>query len=206
MHLIEDFFNKYPLVEFKKKEKLPINIEGQGDIFFIKTGIVKLVTRVGDEEVLLCVFKSGTFLPFLFMMSTSKFRSPLIFKCVTRVKAYKTPFSDTETFFKRNPKASFLFAKKLANAIVGLTLRITEEKETVTKRVSDLLVYFAQKFGRKDTLGIQIQIPITHDDIASFLGVSRETVTRSLAELKKEGQITIKRRKIIITKSLPGNF
>lgn len=54
------------------------------------------------------------------------------------------------------------------------------------KRVAHQLVFFARKHGKKYADGTRIEIPLTHQDIADVLTITRETATRSLNQLKSE--------------------
>ena len=54
-------------------------------------------------------------------------------------------------------------------------------------------------FGREVNNGILIDFQVTNDDIAGFCGIStRNSVSRILCELKKEGVIKIVNQKILI--------
>ena len=56
-----------------------------------------------------------------------------------------------------------------------------------------------EPFGKKMKDGILIDFQITNDDIAGFCGIStRNSVSRILCELKKEGVIKIVNQKILI--------
>jgi CRP-like cAMP-binding protein len=55
-------------------------------------------------------------------------------------------------------------------------------------------------FGRKVREGILIDFMLTNDDIAGFCGISaRSSVNRMLGELKSDGALIVKNRKLIIT-------
>jgi CRP/FNR family transcriptional regulator len=43
-----------------------------------------------------------------------------------------------------------------------------------------------------------IDMPLTHEDLASMLGSSRETVTRTLNHMKRSGTLAIAGRKVTI--------
>lgn len=47
--------------------------------------------------------------------------------------------------------------------------------------------------GAEETrLGTQVKLPLTHEEIAAFIGSSRETVTRTLSEFKSRRFLTLK--------------
>jgi CRP/FNR family cyclic AMP-dependent transcriptional regulator len=66
-------------------------------------------------------------------------------------------------------------------------------------RVARLLSHLAQQRGDK----MLIEERLTHQEIASMTGSSREMVSRILKELITGGYITVKKKLIAINKSLP---
>jgi CRP-like cAMP-binding protein len=46
--------------------------------------------------------------------------------------------------------------------------------------------------------GMAVEINMSREDLASLVGAARENVLRALAELKEEGIITTKGRKIVV--------
>ena len=45
--------------------------------------------------------------------------------------------------------------------------------------------------GKKTKAGTQVKVPLTHQEIAEFLGTTRETVTRTLSEFKTQNLVTL---------------
>jgi len=67
------------------------------------------------------------------------------------------------------------------------------------ERLIHLLIELAEKYGRPQADGLLIGIKLSHQDLASMIGSTRETVTVILGELQSEGNLIIKRRQIILT-------
>jgi len=63
-------------------------------------------------------------------------------------------------------------------------------------RLWDLLEDLADRYGMPTQGGIVIAQKISHQDLASIIGATRETVTITLGELQNEGRIEINRRRI----------
>ncbi|MCR8847708.1 Crp/Fnr family transcriptional regulator [Rossellomorea sp. SC111] len=59
----------------------------------------------------------------------------------------------------------------------------------VKERILFLLSFLMKRFGEKQGNLIKINVHLTHQDIASFIGSTRETVTSLTKELIKEGYI-----------------
>jgi CRP/FNR family cyclic AMP-dependent transcriptional regulator len=73
---------------------------------------------------------------------------------------------------------------------------------TASERVARFLLEWAEK-GKGTNQGIRINLPLTHEEIAQSVGISRETVTRTLAELKSKSLITTKGATVMI-RNHPG--
>ena len=64
-------------------------------------------------------------------------------------------------------------------------------------RIRTVLKLLAVQYGVKNGRGTIINIKLTHQDIADYASVSRETVTRYLIKLTKDGEIEMLDSKII---------
>lgn len=60
------------------------------------------------------------------------------------------------------------------------------------------LIRISNSYGSKTNGGIQIELPLTNQELANFCGTSREVVNRLLSELRKEGIISINKGTITI--------
>lgn len=70
---------------------------------------------------------------------------------------------------------------------------------TVIARVAHQLAYLAKRFGQPlDDGSIEIQIPLTHHDLASLLSVARESVSRALIRLRMRDLVIDKNQQFII--------
>lgn len=68
------------------------------------------------------------------------------------------------------------------------------------ERLTHLLLELADKYGRRTAAGVEIGIKLSHQELASIIGSTRETVTVVLGELQNEGSLVIKRRQIVLTR------
>ena len=66
------------------------------------------------------------------------------------------------------------------------------------ERLVSLLLELASQYGEQTDEGVQLRIKLSHQDLASIIGSTRETVTVLLGELQTEGHITTGRRKITV--------
>ena len=66
-------------------------------------------------------------------------------------------------------------------------------------RVCAILLEFADRYGKKHSKGTLVELPLSREGIANYIGVARETVSRKLSLLSDEGIIEmIGNKKILI--------
>jgi len=68
---------------------------------------------------------------------------------------------------------------------------------SAVEKMARFLLDWAAK-GRQTNRGIQMNLPFTHEDIGQAVGVTRETATRTLTELKHRKLITANGASIVI--------
>lgn len=114
------------------------------------------------------------------------------YEAMTDAQIYTVDESTLKEGVEQNPilyKDLFSIAgKRLHSTLHGL------ENLTLSNsyhRVAHELLYMANKFGEKEKNGVKILVPLTHQDLADILSLTRETVSTSMVELRK--------RKLIIT-------
>src|SRR5690606_8888875 len=88
-----------------------------------------------------------------------------------------------------------IMAKKILDLQSRLQVVISGD---VQQKVIQSLLHLVQEYGIVKEDGILISIPLTHQDLANMLGMSRESVNRVLNQLKKEKILSINRKGILI--------
>lgn len=69
---------------------------------------------------------------------------------------------------------------------------------TVESRVAEFLLDAANRHGVPDSRGVLIGIKYTHQEIADYVGSTRETVTLTLGELKRRSLVLFDHRRIVV--------
>ena len=89
-------------------------------------------------------------------------------------------------------------------ALFGLRLKRIERRlksllfRSSRERLMHLLLELGERYGRPTEDGILITRKFSHQDMASIIGATRETVTITLGELQDEGVLQIDRRRITL--------
>ena len=96
---------------------------------------------------------------------------------------------------------------RFARACLHLTIeraRLHREKvedlifREVPARLAGALLKLAKNFGRRDKQGTLIAARITHQDLADYIGASRETVSLALGQMRRKKLLKMNVRKFIL--------
>lgn len=104
-----------------------------------------------------------------------------------------------EKIASRNPMVSL----RLAHIVEQRLEEAQEQIENlvffdVQTRLAKLLLKLADIHGERVPGGVQIGIRLTHEDLASLIGSTRETTSKILNEFKTAGHIDVQKRQIIL--------
>ncbi len=195
---IDKFFSGFYPVSFEKGEII-IHPDGKiQNIFLIKQGKVRMYTVSDDGiEVTLHIFSPQSFFPM--MLSLSEVYNKYYFEALEKIEAIKAPVDKVIDFVKNDQEVLFDLTTRFSDAILGLTLRIeTMAFEDAYNRIASLLYYLADKFGEVSEDKAVINIPLQHGDIANWVGLRRETVSRQFEKMQKAGILESKNKQLII--------
>ncbi len=65
-------------------------------------------------------------------------------------------------------------------------------------RLTHLLTELAEQYGTATSEGIELGIRLSHQDLASIIGATRETVTNLLGEMQNERLLKIRRQRLVV--------
>lgn len=195
---IENFFNKYRAQSFAKHEIIIAPRQPVTGIFFIKKGLVRMYSKTEKGGIMVAhIFGPGSF--FLMMWAINNVPNEYYFEAITPVEAQKAPVREVYKFIKCEPEVLLDFTARILKGLDGMLARLENLTfDSAYRKVESLLLYFAQKFGKKTVKGVLIDFPLTHREIASWIGTARETASLEIEKLKKNGLITFNKRTIII--------
>lgn len=100
---------------------------------------------------------------------------------------------------REHHEACFNVTEQLSNDYRAACVQIRSLglSRTASEKVARFLLEWSAK-GRETTQGIRMNLPLTHEEIAQIVGVSRETVTRTLTDLKHKALITMTGPTVVI--------
>jgi len=102
-------------------------------------------------------------------------------------------------FLGKHPEASQAVVKQMSSQYQGACeqLRTIGLSASAQEKLARLLLTWSE--GTQQTKeGTRIKLPLTHEEIAEFIGTTRETVTRTLSEFKEKHLVAIQGSTLMI--------
>jgi len=103
-------------------------------------------------------------------------------------------------FIESHPRIAVRLLQTLAAQIRAADRRsIERDTGDITCRVARRLVDLAERLAEHRGSGVEITLAVSHDDLASWVGATREATSRALGRLRAEGCVTTGRQRIVLT-------
>jgi CRP/FNR family transcriptional regulator len=77
-------------------------------------------------------------------------------------------------------------------------------RKTAAERVASFFVMMADRVGNRDDVQVQVEVPMSRSDIADYLGLTMETVSRQISHLKRQGLIEAAGAHGVAVRDLPA--
>lgn len=183
-----------------KKRKLLFQPGDPSDaVYWIKSGRVKMYKLTEDgREIIIGMYQTADVFGEMAFVEDSP--RECFAEALDDVQYLFIKRSHLFGLAKRKPGIIYRFAK-----LIGERRRESEASleallyKGVRERLANQLLKLSRDYGIDDTRGKLLRIKITHKDLASLIGSSRETVSLTLSDLKRTGLIDVNTdRKIII--------
>ena len=188
---------------YKKGDMLCSQGEKSDTLFIINEGQVKIskLTKEGKEQIV-HIFTSGDFFGEL-----SLFSSDEIFNfdayAISTVKICTLTKHDMDKIIMSNPEISLKLLQVISKRLTQ-TENLAQNLATndAEIRIAFMLLEFGEKYGVAVSQGLQINLPINREEMANYVGVTRETISRKLSIFEELGIISLKGNKVLIIKQL----
>ena len=193
---VEDFFTGYANRHFQAGQILIQAHENPECIYYLVEGKVKQydISDRGDE-VVLNVFKPRAFFPMSYAMN----RTPNVYfyEAETDLELHAAPIDETLEFVKSHPDVLYNLLARVYQGTDGLLGRLAHLMGgSARNRLLYELLIECRRFGERRGQGYFISL--SESDIAAHAGLARETVSREIRKLKKEGLISVIKNEIFI--------
>jgi CRP-like cAMP-binding protein len=167
-------------------------------IFFIKDGKVKKykVDKKGREQIIY-VANTGEIVGYHALLAEERYPD-----AASTLEDSKIVFIPKEDFLEVLNVSKVLpqrLLKTLSHefSVFANSLALFAHRN-VRERFAMQLVLMREKYKQNFTQGMEVEINMSREDLASLVGTARENIVRILKDFKEEGIVETKGRKIII--------
>ena len=176
------------LLKFTNGETIINGFDEPTGVYLIKEGFVKAysVSKDGHASLLL-IHEAGEFIPLPWALDGAH-TTGLFYEAMTDVTVLRASKDKLRAAMGHNAWLSQEVLKQAVNIIIVYTQRIqTLEFRSARGRIIAELLNLAERFGEGHGKEVFINAPITHQDIADSINMTRETASRALELLFDEG-------------------
>lgn len=176
----------------------------EGDIsdrlYIISNGKIKVYkySKDGNEQILY-ILSEGDFIGDLSLLKKEGFKFNA--EALEDVDVCTLSKNDFDDILKRNPEIALKILEIVHDRIVKLedliqSLNISD----IETRIAKFLLGLVNEFGIEKKDEIELTLPLSREDMSNYIGVTRETISRKLSSMQKDGIIELVGNKKIIIK------
>ncbi len=186
--------------EVKKRQPLYLPGDPSSNVYLLKKGRVKIAnTAPSGKEVTFDILEPGEVFGELEVLedaprSTSAEALDDALICVI-------PRKDFDQYLAMHPNVTVKLTK-----LIGLRLKKIQSRiedlvfRDVPARLAHLLSELSKSDGVAEKQGVRLKVKLTHQEMASLIGCSRETVSATMGQFRDQGLIQMDGRTITILK------
>jgi CRP/FNR family transcriptional regulator len=167
--------------------------------YLLETGAVKMITYTPQgAQVIQHILVPGSAFPILTI--NPQIHNRFWFEAMTIVKVREIPYAQFTQYVLADSDLMKDQFDKLTLALDKYSLRIESLAQSdVRVRILSTLSYLMTHFGVKNDDGTMVcSLPVTHQELADFIGASRETVSREWEKLKGQGIVDLRAGQIVL--------
>lgn len=186
---LETFYKQFTIRHYKKGEMLIRADDDPQGIFCLKKGYVRQYTiSKNGFELSLHILKPISYFPMVWAVNGTP--NVYFFEALTPVEVGRAPRDELVNFIKDKPDVIFELLSELIEDYAESLKRIEHLVfSDAYRRVISVLLYIAKHFGEKNKKGVIVHHRFTQQDIATLVGVARETASNEIVKLEKKGLI-----------------
>ena len=195
---IRQIGDKLAVRRFKKNDVILYEENTNEVMYIILRGKVKVIQSTEDgKEVILAMHRAGDFFGEVSLIDSKTIPAIVVAKedsivaIISKQEFYSLLYSQG--------KVLDVLLQVLCSRLRDSWDRIQLLSFTnASQRIKMLLASLADEYGGKTKEGTLLNIKLTHQDIADMTGVARETATRAIDKMNKDGEIKVLKNRSIL--------
>jgi len=194
MKSIEKLFQDSRTRLYPKNQLIHYQGDPLSSVYMVKSGYIKAYTILesGDTRTIL-LLSAGDIFPLAFSetMDWENYKITYFYQSLTDSTLQVLPSAVLRQCIESDPSmmSTYMTYLSASNQTIMNQLEIMKNKKAIDK-VGLLLPYLVSKSGKRVKPGVyELQLKLSHQEIADLSGVTRETTTTLIKELEKQGII-----------------
>ena len=191
-HQLAKFVEKFPTKQFGKGEMIVYQEETSPCLYAIKTGFVKAYDINNDgSEQLVWFGSTPDIFPIVFFNELAIRPTNFFYSAFSDTEVYCVDSTQFSEFLHSDSNGLFDFYRLTAQRYIDMMKRLgAVEKPKAADKIIFTLDYLASRYhGSTKNNEVEVLLPLTHQDIANLVGLTRETTAVELKRLKDKGYI-----------------
>ena len=184
---------------FSKGDVIVQGDEQPAGVYLILTGYAKAysISPLGQHNLLL-IQGANEIMPLPWALDGAQ-KVGVYYEAMTTVKVLRSSKENLRSAMGSEPWLAEQMLRQLVSAFTVYAQRIQNLGYRLPReRVIACLLDLADRFGSYTSEGVAIEAPITHQDIADSINISRETASRVIEQLSRHGLLSQKNHMFII--------
>ncbi len=179
----------------------PLFVEGEpgASVVLVRDGIVKVVRHTAaGRPVLLALRARGELLGEQSALDGGPRSATAV--ALTRTLAVTVPAAEFVAYLHARPALAVAIAAELSHRLRDADGKRAEQGSVdVSARLAARLVELAERFGRPLGQGeVDVDLPLSQEELAGWVGASREAVAGDLRRMREKGLVATARRRIVV--------
>lgn len=199
---IQSFLATCPVRRFQKGRIVLYQGEVPQYTFYIKKGVIKAysITQLGEEKIATFLTEDEVFPSFL--PSKKNAAALYYYEALTDCELYLIPRDKLSEYLEKHPAAMMEMLKYSMVNYTSSLMRVTAlQQPKAQDKIAYVLYHLMQRYGIETKEGLyEIGIHLTHQTIASYIGLTRETIALELSKLKRKKIVSYKNQRYIVDK------
>ncbi|HEX5797392.1 MAG TPA: Crp/Fnr family transcriptional regulator [Candidatus Saccharimonadales bacterium] len=170
----------------------------------ITKGIIRVysISPQGDEQIV-TYHEAGEFVPSSWIFGKTA-GSLFFYETVDKCEVAFVPRDKFLDFFREKPERQYALLDYFTTAYTASLVRISAlEQAKAREKLLYTLYYLCQRHGvkSKSSLTVRIKLSLTHQALASLIGLTRETTATEMNKLKNEKILRYKNQQYFINRT-----
>jgi CRP/FNR family transcriptional regulator len=194
----KDLKVQHAVIEVPRGEYIYFEAYNHNKVYFVKEGTIKIgfIDDDGNEKVKEIIRKGELFGQFSLERDNLRGEFAQAYKDNVSICAFT--IDDFERLLKNRPDLALKYSKQVGAKLRNIENRLVNllNKDVKTRLIHFLWQLVEQNLVENTAEGFCMPNYLTHEDIASLIGSSRQTVTTMINELETEGILSYNRQEI----------